>query len=146
MMWQAGIGCRIAARWLHNIGDPQRVPASNAPPLLTPGLASWSGRVNSKRCLPPHLTAHPAVPHAPLSPTLNNNTTPTPPSPPQKFSQLDLTEQTQRAIAEMEFVNMTEVQARTIPQLLVGRDVLGAAKTGGWVCWPKWGAWAGGRG
>lgn len=48
----------------------------------------------------------------------------------QTFNQLDLTEQTKRAIAEMGFLHMTEVQARTIPQLLVGRDVLGAAKTG----------------
>lgn len=48
----------------------------------------------------------------------------------QTFDQLDLTEQTKKAIAEMGFAHMTEVQARTIPQLLVGRDVLGAAKTG----------------
>ncbi len=47
-----------------------------------------------------------------------------------EFSTLDLTEQTQRAIAEMGFKHMTEVQARTIPHLLTGRDVLGAAKTG----------------
>lgn len=47
-----------------------------------------------------------------------------------EFSSLDLTEQTQRAITEMGFVHMTEVQARTIPHLLTGRDVLGAAKTG----------------
>ena len=47
-----------------------------------------------------------------------------------EFSSLDLTEQTQRAIAEMGFQHMTEVQARTIPHLLTGRDVLGAAKTG----------------
>lgn len=49
---------------------------------------------------------------------------------PQTFEQLDLTEQTKKGIAEMGFTHMTEVQARTIPQLLVGRDVLGAAKTG----------------
>lgn len=48
----------------------------------------------------------------------------------QTFDQLDLTEQTKRGIAELGFANMTEVQARTIPQLLVGRDVLAAAKTG----------------
>ena len=30
----------------------------------------------------------------------------------------------------MGYQQMTEVQARTIPQLLTGRDVLGAAKTG----------------
>ena len=35
-----------------------------------------------------------------------------------------------QAIAEMGYQQMTEVQARTIPQLLTGRDVLGAAKTG----------------
>lgn len=48
----------------------------------------------------------------------------------QTFDQLELTEQTQKAIQELGFASMTEVQARTIPQLLVGRDVLGAAKTG----------------
>ncbi|EFN57448.1 hypothetical protein CHLNCDRAFT_142930 [Chlorella variabilis] len=48
----------------------------------------------------------------------------------QTFDQLDLAESTKRGIQELGFVNMTEVQARTIPQLLVGRDVLGAAKTG----------------
>ena len=48
----------------------------------------------------------------------------------QTFEQLDLTEQTKKGIGEMGFSHMTEVQARTIPQLLVGRDVLGAAKTG----------------
>ncbi|KAI9503891.1 ATP-dependent RNA helicase [Coemansia sp. RSA 1358] len=46
------------------------------------------------------------------------------------FDALPLTEQTQKAIQEMGFTKMTEVQARTIPPLLAGRDVLGAAKTG----------------
>ena len=50
----------------------------------------------------------------------------------QTFDKLELTEQTQKAIKELGFASMTEVQARTIPQLLVGRDVLGAAKTGEW--------------
>lgn len=49
----------------------------------------------------------------------------------QRFDQLELTEQTQKAIAELDFSHMTEVQARTIPPLLLGRDLLGAAKTGG---------------
>ncbi len=48
-----------------------------------------------------------------------------------EFASLELTPQTQEAIREMGFVHMTEVQARTIPHLLTGRDVLGAAKTGG---------------
>lgn len=48
----------------------------------------------------------------------------------QTFDQLELTDQTRKGIQEMNFANMTEVQARTIPPLLVGRDVLAAAKTG----------------
>ncbi|KAI7834936.1 ATP-dependent RNA helicase HAS1 [Kickxella alabastrina] len=46
------------------------------------------------------------------------------------FDSMPLTEQTKNAIKEMGFTKMTEVQARTIPPLLAGRDVLGAAKTG----------------
>ena len=46
------------------------------------------------------------------------------------FASLQLSEQSNNAIAEMGFTNMTEVQARCIPPLMTGRDVLGAAKTG----------------
>jgi ATP-dependent RNA helicase DDX18/HAS1 len=49
---------------------------------------------------------------------------------PQKFSDLNLSEKTMKAIEDMKFENMTEIQQRGIPPLLVGRDVLGAAKTG----------------
>jgi ATP-dependent RNA helicase DDX18/HAS1 len=48
----------------------------------------------------------------------------------QKFSELNLSEKTMKAIADMKFENMTEIQQRGIPPLLAGRDVLGAAKTG----------------
>ena len=48
----------------------------------------------------------------------------------QKFSELNLSEKTMKAIQEMKFENMTEIQQRGIPPLLAGRDVLGAAKTG----------------
>ncbi|KAK9459474.1 ATP-dependent RNA helicase [Lipomyces oligophaga] len=48
-----------------------------------------------------------------------------------KFSDLSLSEPTLRALTQdMKFTTMTEVQSRTIPPLLAGRDVLGAAKTG----------------
>ncbi|GIL44399.1 hypothetical protein Vafri_1877 [Volvox africanus] len=47
-----------------------------------------------------------------------------------EFSSLELTENTQKAIADMGYTHLTEVQARTIPALLTGRDVLGAARTG----------------
>lgn len=46
------------------------------------------------------------------------------------FASLDLSPGTRKAIEGMGFTNMTEVQARTIPPLLAGKDVLGAAKTG----------------
>ncbi len=46
------------------------------------------------------------------------------------FDSLGLCEPTMRAIKDMEFTTMTEVQARCIPPLLAGHDVLGAARTG----------------
>lgn len=48
----------------------------------------------------------------------------------QQFTQLNLSEKTMKGIQEMGFETMTEIQQRTIPPLLAGRDVLGAAKTG----------------
>jgi ATP-dependent RNA helicase DDX18/HAS1 len=46
------------------------------------------------------------------------------------FSELDLLEGTQAAIRDMKFTTLTEIQARSIPPLLRGQDVLGQAKTG----------------
>lgn len=48
----------------------------------------------------------------------------------QAFTDLNLSERTMKAIAEMGFTKMTEIQRRGIPPLLAGKDVLGAAKTG----------------
>lgn len=47
-----------------------------------------------------------------------------------RFEDVGLSEPTLKAIREMGFEKMTPVQAKTIPPLLAGRDVLGAAKTG----------------
>mmetsp|Transcript_11593 Transcript_11593/g.29623 ORF Transcript_11593/g.29623 Transcript_11593/m.29623 type:complete len:624 (+) Transcript_11593:158-2029(+) len=47
-----------------------------------------------------------------------------------EFSTLEVSELTAKGIADMGFTYMTEVQARTVPHLLSGRDVLGAARTG----------------
>ncbi|EGF97845.1 uncharacterized protein MELLADRAFT_46164 [Melampsora larici-populina 98AG31] len=47
-----------------------------------------------------------------------------------EFTSLNLSPGTAKAIEEMGFKHMTEVQARTIPPLMTGRDVLGAARTG----------------
>ncbi|KAK9472350.1 ATP-dependent RNA helicase [Dipodascopsis tothii] len=47
------------------------------------------------------------------------------------FESLELSEPTLKALTEdMKFTKMTPIQARTIPPLLAGKDVLGAAKTG----------------
>ena len=52
-----------------------------------------------------------------------------------KFTTLRLLESTAKAIAEMGFETLTEIQARSIPPLLRGQDVLAQAKTGsGKVC------------
>eukprot|EP00741_Cyanophora_paradoxa_P000732 tig00000441_g705.t1 len=48
----------------------------------------------------------------------------------KRFDEVELTEQTSKAIVEMGFTHMTEVQARCIPPALEGRDILGAARTG----------------
>ncbi|KAF8898369.1 P-loop containing nucleoside triphosphate hydrolase protein [Infundibulicybe gibba] len=48
----------------------------------------------------------------------------------EPFSTLELSEQTNRALGDMGFSTMTPVQAKSIPILLAGKDVLGAARTG----------------
>jgi ATP-dependent RNA helicase DDX18/HAS1 len=47
-----------------------------------------------------------------------------------EFESLDCNENIKKAIKDMGFTQMTQVQASTIPPLLEGKDVLGAAKTG----------------
>jgi ATP-dependent RNA helicase DDX18/HAS1 len=46
------------------------------------------------------------------------------------FSELELSEPTTRALGEMGFATMTSIQEKSIPPLLAGKDVLGAARTG----------------
>lgn len=46
------------------------------------------------------------------------------------FSTLDLSPQTMQALGEMGFDTMTNVQAKSIPLLLAGKDLLGSARTG----------------
>ncbi|BBN17222.1 ATP-dependent RNA helicase DDX18/HAS1 [Marchantia polymorpha subsp. ruderalis] len=46
------------------------------------------------------------------------------------FESLPVSEPTKIAIKDTGFTHMTEIQSRSIPQLLTGRDVLGAARTG----------------
>jgi ATP-dependent RNA helicase DDX18/HAS1 len=67
---------------------------------------------------------------APALPSENGVSLPTGDSVPQRFSELELSEPTAKAIADMGFETMTEIQQRGIPPSLAGRDILGAAKTG----------------
>ncbi|PWZ44729.1 DEAD-box ATP-dependent RNA helicase 27 [Zea mays] len=46
------------------------------------------------------------------------------------FSELYISELTAKAIREMNYSHLTEIQARSIPHLMLGNDVLGSAKTG----------------
>ncbi|XP_023000723.1 DEAD-box ATP-dependent RNA helicase 51 [Cucurbita maxima] len=46
------------------------------------------------------------------------------------FDSLELSEKTLRAIKDIGFQHMTQIQARSIPPFLTGKDVLGAARTG----------------
>ena len=49
---------------------------------------------------------------------------------PKLFGDLSLSEQTLTAIKDMGFTELRPIQARAIPPLLAGRDVLAGAKTG----------------
>jgi len=48
----------------------------------------------------------------------------------KKFEDLPINDTIKMAIKNMKYETMTHIQSRTIPHLLKGRDVLGAAKTG----------------
>jgi ATP-dependent RNA helicase DDX18/HAS1 len=49
---------------------------------------------------------------------------------PDSFKSLGLSSKTQKAVEELGFTSMTEVQRRCIPACLSGRDIMGAARTG----------------
>ncbi|CAI8589542.1 unnamed protein product [Vicia faba] len=48
----------------------------------------------------------------------------------ETFSSLGLSQPTSKSITDMTFTRMTQIQAKAIPPLLMGKDVLGAARTG----------------
>ena len=47
-----------------------------------------------------------------------------------KFEELDLIPQIQRAVAEMGFEEASPIQAKAIPVVLSGKDMIGQAQTG----------------
>jgi len=48
----------------------------------------------------------------------------------EKFEDLLLSKELHRAVADMGFEEMTPIQAKTIPCLLAGEDIIGQAQTG----------------
>ncbi len=56
--------------------------------------------------------------------------TPVPDAAPQRFESLALDAKLLRAVAESGYTAMTPIQAKAIPLVLAGRDVMGAAQTG----------------
>src|SRR5689334_24474258 len=53
-----------------------------------------------------------------------------PPAAPARFDTLSLDTKLLRAVAEQGYQSMTPIQAKAIPIVLAGRDVMGAAQTG----------------
>src|SRR5260370_4963548 len=68
----------------------------------------------------PVVVAPPAPPVAPPAPEVTRN----------GFAELRLSDEVNRAIREMGYVQPTEIQAQVIPLLLDTRDVIGQAQTG----------------
>ena len=48
----------------------------------------------------------------------------------QLFRDLPISEKTKKALNALKFTKMTEIQAKSIPECLTGKDLVGAAKTG----------------
>ena len=46
------------------------------------------------------------------------------------FAELSISTTTKSALAGLGFNKMTHIQSRSIPQILAGKDIVGAAKTG----------------
>jgi superfamily II DNA/RNA helicase len=65
-----------------------------------------------------------------MSETTPSPDTPAPEAPPARFDTLPLDAKLQRAIADSGYTSMTPIQAKAIPIVLSGRDVMGAAQTG----------------
>ncbi len=47
-----------------------------------------------------------------------------------KFDELPISEEIQKAVADMGFVEASPIQSEAIPHILEGRDVIGQAQTG----------------
>ncbi|CAA7264714.1 unnamed protein product [Cyclocybe aegerita] len=95
---------------------------------------SVSAAGSSSEPAPEASSSSPSKSKPTTTPSSSKPTDPTPTIPSKTdrlpFSTLDLSEPTTRALTEMGMSTMTPVQAKSIPVLLAGKDVLGAARTG----------------
>ncbi|MCY4746796.1 DEAD/DEAH box helicase [Pelomonas sp. UHG3] len=64
------------------------------------------------------------------SPSVQPDTAGAEPAPPARFDTLPLDPKLLRAVADSGYLTMTPIQAKAIPIVLQGRDVMGAAQTG----------------
>lgn len=116
------------------VAQPPR-PASDKPSKKrkrsSKGAASTSTETDAAVASPEPSSSKQTLDDAPLPATNSMPIAPTKTAYERvPFSTLELSPQTSAAIQRMGFETMTEVQARTIPPLLAGKDVLGAARTG----------------
>ncbi len=107
-------------------GAPHAPPAEASPPAAPPAAPAAPAESSS---VPASVASKPPTEdkHIPQRPTPAA-------SPPAdvgvRFTDMDLSPETQAAIAGMGFETATPIQAETIPALLDGRDVIGQAQTG----------------
>ena len=65
-----------------------------------------------------------------ISPLVDSVPEPLAPTGSLMFSSVGLAESLQRAVADQGYTVMTPIQAKAIPYVLAGRDIMGAAQTG----------------
>ena len=87
------------------------------PPIAAPAEVSSKASDDTSRRLPDSASMH-------------AHDTPEVPTTPQRFETLALDAKLLRAVTESGYTAMTPIQAKAIPLVLAGRDVMGAAQTG----------------
>ncbi|KAF9480464.1 DEAD-domain-containing protein [Pholiota conissans] len=109
------------------IDDAEDAAEASSIPAAAASASSSSTKTKTKASKSKSIDPEPT---APTNTTTAGAPTAAPKSERPPFSTLDLSAPTIRALAEMGMTTMTAVQAKSIPVLLAGKDVLGAARTG----------------
>ncbi|KAJ3498679.1 hypothetical protein NLJ89_g10188 [Agrocybe chaxingu] len=118
----------------HRKKEKEAAGAEETEPEQPEASTSAAAAGSSSEPVPKASTPSPSKSKASSTTSSSKPTDPTPSIPSKAdrlpFSTLDLSEPTTRALTEMGMSTMTPVQAKSIPVLLAGKDVLGAARTG----------------